>query len=362
MNLRVFALALLLVDACLFCDAQESTTIGGYGELHYNEPDGAARGKLDFHRFVLFLAHGFNENLSFKSEVEIEHTKIEGGEGGEVAVEQAYLDWHFSSAIGLRAGIVLPPVGIINQYHEPPSFNGVERPNVDHYVIPSTWRESGAGIYVSFTEGVNYQLYVVAGLLAKNFDGAEGIYEGKQEALESSPANPSVTGRLDFAPSPDLKLGSSFFLGKTTDGDDAAGSGMLTLLSGDARWSYGRFMLRAEGTFETIGDAEMINAEFGNDVADQIYGFYCEGAYDIMPYLVRESDQTLSPFVRYEKYNTQAKVTGFTANPAYDRNEITVGATYKPTFNTAFKIDYQFFNNAADLNTRQFNLGIGYSF
>ncbi len=357
----LFMLSFFLITS-LTLEAQESTTVGGYGELHYNEPDGTTRGKLDFHRFVVFLGHGFNENLSFKSEIEIEHTKLEGGEGGELAVEQAYLDWHFSPAIGLRAGILLPPIGIINQYHEPPAFNGVERPSIDHYVIPSTWRESGAGIYGALSEGMNYQLYVVAGLLARNFNGEQGIYEGKQEALESSPANPSLTGRLDYVPSPELKLGGSFFLGNTTDGDSAAGSGTLTLLSTDVQYSCNRIALRAVAAFEFIGDAQKINAAFGSDVADQIYGFSIEGAYDIMPFLSGESTQTLGPFVRYEKYNTQAKVTAIRANPAYDRNDVTLGATYKPTFNTAFKIDYQFFNNAADLNAKQLNLGIGYSF
>ncbi|MBI1803956.1 MAG: hypothetical protein HYR77_05760 [Ignavibacteria bacterium] len=343
-------------------EAQESTTIGGYGELHYNEPDGPVKGKLDFHRFVLYLAHGFNENLSFKSEIEIEHTKLEGGKGGELAIEQAYLDWHFNTWIGLRAGILLPPVGIINQFHEPPTFNGVERPGVDHDVIPTTWRESGAGIYGSPTEGVNYQLYVVAGLLAAEFNGEQGIYDGKQEAFESSPTNPSFTGRLDYVPAPELRLGGSFFIGNTTEGDSAAGSGTLSLISGDIQYSYQQLSLRAEGAFESISDAQKINAVFGNGVADQIYGLYVEGAYNVMPWLCSETNQTLSPFVRYEKYNTQAKVTGFAANPAYDRNDITIGATYKPTFNTAFKIDYQFFNNAADLNTKQLNLGIGYNF
>jgi len=341
---------------------QETTTVGGYGELHYNEPDGAARGTLDFHRFVLYLGHSFNEHLGFKSEIEIEHTKLEGGQGGELAIEQAYLDWHFCERIGLKAGIILPPVGIINQIHEPPTFNGVERPNVDLFVIPTTWRESGAGIYGTLSEGVSYQLYVVAGLLAKNFTGEEGIYEGKQEAFESSPQNPSLTGRLSYVPMPELKLGGSFFAGNTTDGDSAAGSGTLVLISGDVQYSRDQFTLRAEGTLESIGDAGKINAAFGSDVADQIYGFYNEGAYDVIPWLAAESNQSLSPFLRYEKYNTQAKVTGFTAIPLYDRNNITIGATFKPTYNTAFKIDYQFFNNAADANTKQFNAGIGYSF
>ena len=360
-------IALFIVFVVGWANCQETTSIGGYGELHYNEPDGAARGTLDLHRFVFYLGHTFNDRISFKSEVEIEHTKIEatgsgGAEGGEVAVEQAYLDWHFSEHIGMKAGIILPPLGIINQIHEPPTFNGVERPNVDRVIIPTTWREAGAGIYGSLREGVHYQLYVVGGLKAEGLSGEEGIREGRQEALESSPMNPSLTGRVDYAPNADLKLGGSFFVGNTTEGDSSLGGGTVTVISGDVQYSLGSLMLKAVGAFETIGDAEKLNLAFGNGVADQIYGFYVEGAYDLIPLLSTESEFALTPFLRYEKYNTQSKVTGFAANPAYDRNEVTAGVTFKPTYNTAFKIDYQFFNNAADLNTKQLNLGIGYSF
>jgi hypothetical protein len=365
---RFLFVAILFVLVLGWAKSQESTTVGGYGELHYNEPDGAMRGTLDFHRFVLYLGHTFNDRLSFKSEVEIEHTKIEatgsgGAEGGEVAIEQAYLDWHFNEHIGMKAGIILPPIGIINQLHEPPTFNGVERPNVDGVVIPATWREVGAGIYGSVCEGTHYQLYVVGGLKADGFTGEEGIREGRQEALESSPMNPSITGRIDYAPNSDVKLGGSFFVGNTTEGDSSLGGGTVSIISADVQYSLGSLMLRAVGAFETISDAQRINAAFGRDVADQIYGFYIEGGYDIMPLLSPEGELALSPFVRYEKYNTQSKISaGFNANPAYDRNDVTFGLTFKPTYNTVFKIDYQFFNNAADLNTKQLNVGIGYSF
>jgi hypothetical protein len=349
--------------------AQESTSVGGYGELHYNEPDGSARGVLDLHRFVIYLGHSFTEKLAFKSEVEIEHTKIEatgsgGAEGGEVAVEQAYLDWHFSKQIAMKAGIILLPIGIVNQYHEPPVFNGVERPNVEDLIIPTTWRESGAGIYGSLSEGVSYQLYVVAGLKAEGFGGEQGIREGRQEALESSVINPSVTGRLEYLPVPELKLGGSGFIGQTTDGIDSLGSGTVTLLSGDAQYSTGRLAFRAVGAFTTLTDADLINRAYGNNVGENMYGYYAEGAYDILPFFCEEPDQALRLFMRYEKYNTQSKVgpSVSAANPAYDREDITVGTTYKPTYNTAFKCDYQFFNNAAGSNTKQFNLGIAYSF
>ena len=363
-RLFVGVLFLGITNLRLSAQGQESTTVGSYGELHYNEPDGSVQGRLDFHRFVLYLGHNFNDQLSFKSELELEHAKIEAGssEGGELAIEQAYIDWHFSPHVGLKAGILLPPIGIINQVHEPPTFHGVERPNVERTVIPTTWREAGTGIYGLFAEGLSYQLYLMAGLKAKGFSGRDGIRGGRQEALESSPMNPSVSGRLDYVPMPQLKLAGSFFVGNTTEGNDSLGSGALSIFSGDVQYDLGEFSLRAVGAFESISDADKINRAYSNELADQIYGYYVEGAYNILPHLNPETDQSLAIFTRYEKYNTHAKVTGFAAKPEYDRNEIVIGATYKPTYNTAFKLDYQFLNNGAHVNTRQLNIGIGYSF
>ncbi len=356
-------LSVTIFNSTLFSQTEEATTVGGYGELHYNEPDGDKTGQLDFHRFVLYLGHSFNDKLSFKSELELEHTKVEGTKSGsELSLEQAYLDWHFNQTIGLRAGIILPPVGIINQFHEPSTFHGIERPNVDRNIIPSTWRESGAGIYGSVAEGINYQLYVMAGLKASGFDSTSGIRGGRQSSFYSSPINPTFTGRVDYTASTDLKLGGSFFFGNTTEGNDSLGKGFLSLLSADAQYSYDNLALRAVAVLENLGDAELINKKFKKGVGDQMIGYYLEAAYNVLPHLCEESEQALYAFGRFEKYNTQAKVTNITANPLFDRNEITLGLSYKPTYNTVFKFDYQFFNNAAEKNTKQLNFGIGYNF
>ncbi len=377
---RFFLLACLgltLAHVSAGLRAQETTTVGGYGELHYNEPDGSARGKLDLHRFVLYLGHSFTGDLTFKSEIEIEHTKIEatetgGAKGGEVSVEQAYLDWHFNSRIGLKAGVILVPLGIINQIHEPTTFNGVERPNFDNVIIPTTWREAGAGIYGIVSQGLSYQLYVVAGLRAEGFNGDEGIRGGRQEALESSASNPSVTGRLEAVPVLGLKLGGSFFFGNTSDGNDALGDATLSVLSGDAQYSTGPFSFRAEGAFEHLSNAGQINATFAPVpiVGNEMHGYYVEGAYNVLPLMIPETEQTLNIFGRYESYATQAGSEGTSISLStldlldgrYDREDITVGATYKPTYNTAAKVDYQFFNNQAGLNRKQLNFGIAYSF
>ena len=345
-----------------------STTLGGYGELHYNEPDGSRKGQLDFHRFVIYLGHEFNEQISFRAEVELEHTMIEAGEseGGEIAIEQAYVEYRITPFVGVRGGILLVPVGIINLVHEPPTFHGVERPSVERVIIPTTWREAGVGVFGTITDDIRYQVSVMAGLKAEGFSASSGLRGGRQSAFESDPSDPSVSGRIDYAPALGLSLGASFFYGNSTGGVDTLGSGTVALWSADARYSVGQLELRALGALGTIEDAPRINAEFGNSVADRIYGFYLEAAYDVLPHVAEDTEQQLFVFGRYERYDTQSSVTGFEALHQYDRTDIVTGITYRPVPNVAVKADYSLYRNAKDAaptpNTSQLNLGIGYFF
>src|SRR2546430_12274352 len=135
--------------------AQEHTTVGGYGEVHHPHPTGPKTPPVaTLARFVVYLAHSFDDRLAFRSELEVEDAKIEGGQaGGEVALEQAYLDCRLADWITLRTGLVLAPVGIINETHEPPTFNGVDRPGFDHDVIPTTWPRIGLGAVAALPGG-----------------------------------------------------------------------------------------------------------------------------------------------------------------------------------------------------------------
>src|SRR5256885_8953444 len=192
--------------------AQEHTTVGGYGEVHYTTPTGPKTPPVvNLARFVVYLAHSFDERLAFRSELEVEDAKIEGGQaGGEVSLEQAYLDYRLGDWITLRTGLVLPPVGIINETHEPSTFNGVERPRFDHDLIPTTWPEirPGAGGPNPGGSGLAYRVYLVNGLRADGLSAAEGIREGRQEGRQASFANPSFTGRVEWA-RPGVKIGGA---------------------------------------------------------------------------------------------------------------------------------------------------------
>src|SRR2546428_4312953 len=349
--------------------AQERTRVGGYGEVHYTNPTGPKTpAVVNLARFVVYLAHSFDDRLAFRSELEVEDAKVEGGQaGGEVDLEQAFLDYRLADWITLRTGLVLPPIGIINETHEPPTFNGVDRPGFDHDVIPTTWREIGLGAVGTMPggSGLAYRVYLVNGLRADGLSAGEGIREGRQEGREASFANPSMTGRLEWA-RPGVKIGGSFWYGGTADTNSAVGTGTfgapVALLSADARYDSRPFAVRAVVATISVSDAEVINATYGQSVGSRIAGGYLEGAYDLLRLFAPASSQKLNAFVRHERYDTQASVpAGVMRDRSLARRITTVGVTYKPTWNTAFKGDYRLLRNAAGAGESEvLSLGVGY--
>jgi hypothetical protein len=349
----------------------ERTSIGGYGEVHYTNATGAnTPGEVNVSRFVVYLAHTFSERIAFRSELEVEDAKIEGGEsGGEVALEQLYLDYTLSPAATIRAGLVLPPIGILNETHEPPTFNGVERPAFDHDVIPATWRDIGVGVVGSIpgSAGLNYRVFLLNGLVANGFSAEEGIRGGRQEGKEASFANPSLTGRLEWA-RPGLRIGGSFWYGGSAAQDPALGTGTfdnaVALVSADARYDVGPFMFRGVVANVSIADAEEINSAFGGQVGSRVAGGYVEGAYNLLSAVSPASPQRLDAFIRHERYNTQAGVpAGVTRDDALARRFTTFGLSYKPVYNVVFKGDYQLRRNRAGAGEdEQLALGVGYQF
>lgn len=350
---------------------EERTSIGGYGEVHYTNATGPGTpGEANVSRFVVFLAHTFSDRLAFRSELEVEDAKVEGGgEGGEVALEQLYLDYTLSPAATIRAGLVLPPIGILNETHEPPTFNGVERPAFDHDVIPATWRDIGVGVVGSIpgSSGLGYRVFLLNGLVAGGFSAEEGIRGGRQEGKEASFANPSLTGRLEWS-RPGLRIGGSFWYGGSAAQDPALGDGTfdnaVALVSADARYDVGPFMFRGVVANVSIADADQINSAFGTQVGSRIAGGYVEGAYNLLSALSAGSTQRLDAFIRHERYNTQAGVpAGVTRDDALARRITTLGLSYKPVYNVVFKGDYQLRRNRAGVGEdEQFALGVGYQF
>ena len=364
-------LAIPLILNPLNAQDSESTSVGGYGEVHYTNATGPnTPGVVNVRRFVLYLAHSFSEKLAVRSELELEDAKIEGGEaGGEVALEQLYLDYLISPAFSMRAGLVLPPVGIVNEIHEPPTFNGVDRPTFDQVVIPTTWREIGVGAVgaIPGSSGLSYRLYLMNGLKAAGFTAASGIRGGRQEGKEASFANPSVTGRLEWA-RPGLRLGGSFWYGGSANQDSLLGTGAfdnaVALVSADARYDVGPFMFRGIVANISVADADAIDAVYATQVGSRIAGGYIEAAYNVLSALAPASAQRLNAFLRYENFDTQAGVpAGVVKDETLARRITTFGLSYKPIYNVVLKGDYQLQRNKAGVGEGELlALGVGYQF
>ena len=331
--------------------AISGTAIGGYGELTLNAPK-SGPSVVDLRRMVLFIGHNFTEHLRFYSEIEVEHAVASSSDQGEVEIEQAYLDGIIHRHFNLRGGLILMPVGIVNIYHEPPTFNGVDRPDVDTFVIPSTWREPGLGIFGELTPGLRYQLYVVNGLNANGFSAEAGIREGHQEAQLANAGDFGAVARLDYEPVLGTDIGVSGY-GATSGNTlrDTVGRVPVGLFELDVRTRWRGFTARAEGALLLIGQAGALNRALAagtmeqmaaGPVSSQSRGGYVEVGYDILRVLARQSGQNLTLFARYDYVDTQARVPdGAVANKELVRHTVTAGTVYRPVPQIGLKLDYR---------------------
>lgn len=358
-------------------------TIGGYGEVHYNQPiekSTLSNGKLDVHRIVMLFGYNFNERTSFITEIEYEHVK-------EVYIEQAFLQYRLNSMLNFRAGLLLIPMGIINEYHEPAVFNGVERPLIDQNISPTTWREIGAGITGTFLPiSLKYQVYVVNGFSSfadeAKLSGNNGLRGGRQKGAESFMSSPNFTGKIDFFGVRGLNVGLSLYAGNTQstlynglDKSDeealarADSSVVGVIMTGaDFRYSISGFRFRGQYYLASLDNTDQYNAFTSsngeiNDLGSRLSGFYIEGAWNVLD-LMPSTGSELFPFVRYSSYNTHAQVEGsLDTNPSYKREVITAGLTWKPATGAVFKSDIQWFSDDNGEKARLlFNAGIGVMF
>ena len=337
-------------------------------DFHYNKRQ-FEDGILDFHRFVLLVTYRFNDRLRFVSEVEIEHAVVEGlEESGELELEQAYLDFLVTRAFNVRAGMVLVPMGIINERHEPPVFHGVERPLVDTVIVPTTWFEVGAGVHGEVGRGWRYRAYVLAPLNAAEFSADEGLREGQQHGSEANAGRVAVTGRLEYVGYRGLTLGAGVWSGKSGFEFRPRFDVPVTMVEADARYARRRLELRGQFTQVAISNADQLNDTLAlrigvnPNIAKTLRGFYGEASYRI---LSGAAVGDVALFTRYENVDTQYRMpTGFLPIKTFDRDQYVFGATYWPDPDVAVKVDYIVARNRSPIEAaaNSFNIGLGWWF
>ncbi|WP_299429724.1 hypothetical protein [uncultured Maribacter sp.] len=344
-----------------------AVTVGAYAEMLYNQPEGD-NGELDVQRMVLLFGYRFNDKTQFVTEVELEHVN-------EVFVEQAFVNYNVANNVNLRGGLMLVPMGIVNEFHEPTTFNGTERPTMDNVIVPTTWREIGIGVSGKFNDiSLGYQAYVFNGFKSTFSDGegglsgvlkgSNGLRGGRQKAIQSTVDSPTLSTKLDYYGIPGLRLGFSTYFGKTQAADDVEeidGANIgIAMLGLDARYAYQRFTARGQFIHASLSDTEAYNTATGKDLGSALQGWYVEGAYNLLP---TNKMQKLFAFARYEKYDTHANTDGaLVENEAYNRTDLTTGLTYHIAPGVVVKGDYQFRKNKADGNDgvkNRLNFGVG---
>jgi hypothetical protein len=354
-----------------------STSLWGYGQLDYNHPTAhAADAQADLTRAVIGFNHVFNDTTRVYGELEWEHAVTSNVDQGESEVEQLYVEHALAPNYGMRVGLMLVPLGLLNEHHEPSNFYGVERNFVEQAIIPTTWREGGVAAYGSTDAGLNWNVGIGTGPNLGNWDPTSD--EGRasplgsihQELQLAKAHDPSVFGAVNWQGIPGLTVGGGVFSGKIGQGDTTLPVDQSRLFLGEAhlRWQPGAFDFSALYTRATISHTQDLNLGFlgqPTPVPKSFWGGYAQGAWRALAW---GDDSSLAPFLRYEMFNTgaayAAQPQGLGTPPLPTQRVWTLGANYYLNPNIVFKIDYQDFkyDDVALGYGNRFDLGLGYQF
>jgi len=354
--------------AATYRRASEGVSFAGYGEMLLENFDGeneagasgAPTTRLDFLRAVLYAGYRFDDRFLVNSEIEIEH-------GNEIFVEFAYVDYLASEHLTVRGGLLLLPLGLVNEFHEPNVFLGARRPETEQRILPSTWRENGAGILGS-AGMLNYRAYVTNGLNGAGFSSA-GLRGGRQRGIQARAANLAFSGRVDLTPIPGIVGGVGLYHG---------GSGQEQVVLDGARLYvdtrvievHGQAQVRgfdlralfAQASVDQAGQASRaLRLPAGSPIAEAMQGGYVQAGFNVLSQF--NTQRALTPYVRYEHVDTQHRIpAGFVRDRSRDGLFTTLGVELKPIPNVVLKTDYQWITNEGGTGRNQLNINLGYAF
>lgn len=336
----------------------ENTQLGGYGELHYNNLDAENSendiNEIDFHRFVFFVNHQFNDRLRLFTEVELEHSIAGDDEDGEFELEQAYIQYDLDDNHKLNGGLFLVPVGILNETHEPNTFYGVERNAVEKFIIPTTWWEGGAGVNGAYANGLSWDIAMTSGL---EMEDDYEIRGGRQKVSEASANDPAYTARLKYTGLTGLELSTSYQLQVDANQGNNSNIEEGRLLEAHAVYNLGGFGLRALWA-DWDFDGDGIEAAG----ADSQTGWYIEPSYRFRP-----GNWDIGFFARFEDVDSY-KLKGDNDEFQVGKfDEWSIGVNYWPVPNVVIKADYRERDYDERVTADEFDftgidIGMGYSF
>ena len=348
--MKKMLIVLSMMCAFLFSDefVESSTTIGGYGEMHYDMKANDDDGKLDFHRFIFYIKHQFNDQWSLMSEIEIEHNMVySDGDGGYLAMEQAHLNY-WNGDWGFKGGVLLVPAGVTNEYHEPPTFMSVERPEYSKYIIPTTWFDNGFAFYGNMGD-FNWNYTMVGDL--NGDDIGEGIRSARAKGVYSTAASWTKTIQGSWTGMEGLKVGGSVTMNDAPVSDDHVNGGEaigVTLTEFNATYSKNDMYARLEhGSIDYTNN--WLDDGNGNatEEVESSSGYYLDLGYNIADLVGCDGDMYL--WTRTSSYNK---------NDNDDAKDISLfGVTFKPADNIAIK-----FETGESGDSDVMRMGLGYMF
>lgn len=353
-------------------------SIGGYGEIHYSHYKNGGINETEVNRFVPYIGYKFSDNLILNSEIEFEHG------GAEVSVEQLYVDYLLDPAFSIRIGHQVVPMGLVNLNHEPVLFNTVKRPDVETYLIPSTWHENGLTFHGK-TDSFNYAAGAVVALdmgLAEHDGtvevdtyGKNWINNGRRGGYErnAQTSNLGFVGRLDYTGINGLLVGASLYTGEAGPSTNNQEEGRLTIADVHAQYQNEGFKVKGIYTQAHLSHADSylgahsvggttLNFPFHPESAK---GGYINLEYNVLPYFT-QTNARLPIFFQYENYNLATSMANGT--PFGTTESFTYGLNYFPHEQVVFKGEYRLRHNKNDadsanyVNEGIFSFGLGFIF
>ncbi len=404
--------AAAIVGAAYALDAQE-LTIGGYGEValsrnfysdnvyRYSSPSEYANdpshGRFDIPHAVIYIGYDFGHGWSMQSEIEFEHTGTgvavekeftEAGEweteiekGGEVELEQFWLQKSFNPALNLRIGHIVVPVGGLNNAHEPLNFFTVYRPEGEYTILPSTWHDTGVSLW-GRAGNWRYEAQLIAGLDGFMFDRDNFVHYGAKSPYEFKVANNmGYVARVDNYSLRGLRVGLSGYYGRSMHNaypNDMHNTryadikGRTYIAAADFTYTGKRFIARGNADFGYVEDAVTLSTVKRNlssnnspykklPVASNAVAAGVEMGYDIMPWIASDADSRLFVFGRYEYYDSYIPSPDQQDYPFTDRHRIAAGLNWFPIPEIALKAEYSHrFLKAPYKDEPSINVGIAY--
>ena len=389
-------------------------SVGGYGEValsrnfysdhvsrysladeHKKDP---SHGRFDIPHAVIYLGYDFGKGWTMGTEIEFEHGGVgmayekedeEGGEweqevekGGEVELEQFWIQKSFGRWANIKAGHIVVPVGLNNAYHEPLNFFTVYRPEGENTVLPSTWHQTGVSFW-GRTKGWRYELQFLAGLNSDNFTNTGWINKGPGTPTEGEIATKYGTAlRIDNYCIKGLRIGLSGYYGhaignsypNNKDGAESKYKGVVAIGAIDFTYNNYNWIVRGQADYGYLSDAKQLKyftnrlnglSPFHHSafVSKNAFAYGIEAGYNVFSQIekLRQDNQKLYLFGRYEHYNPYASKTKNTSYDYTNVKRMAVGINYYPVKQIVVKAEYSHrFLKSQYNNEPAINIGVAY--